>query len=120
MPDVSFRRDLLPLRGVSGSAGRPSTRSVTVVAHMPEGGRLLDACDETRAPVSFSCRSATCGTCLVRVEVGGELLEPPGREETELLGALSLARTHRLACKAVARAEPGTLILACEGPPPGP
>lgn len=42
-------------------------------------GRLLDACDEGRAPVGFSCRAANCGTCRVEVLAGTDLLDLPPR-----------------------------------------
>jgi ferredoxin len=104
MPDITFRR-----------TGRPPPESV---AARSTGGRLLDVCDEARAPVSFSCRSATCGTCIVRVDQGASCLEPPDREERELLAALGLLKTHRLACRALVRPGSGHLVLSCDGPPP--
>ena len=48
-----------------------------VEANAPEGGRLVDFCDELRAPIPFSCRSASCGTCRMEILEGTELLEPP-------------------------------------------
>src|SRR6185436_18941098 len=33
-------------------------------------GRLLDASDESGLGLSFGCRSANCGTCVVSVEAG--------------------------------------------------
>ena len=29
---------------------------------MPKGGEVVNACDDSRADVPFSCRSAGCGT----------------------------------------------------------
>jgi hypothetical protein len=49
------------------------------------GGRLLDVCDDVRAPVAFSCRGASCGTCRVEVVAGADLLAPPARGELEVL-----------------------------------
>jgi len=45
---------------------------------------LIDVCDEETAPVPFSCRSTTCGTCGVWVEEGEALLDPPGPIELSL------------------------------------
>ena len=56
------------------------------VAEVPDGGALVDVCDKTSAPVPFSCRSATCGTCRVEVLEGAELFHEPEPEETDLLG----------------------------------
>lgn len=75
----------------------------------PEGGALVDLCDEYYAPVPFSCRSATCGTCHLVVMEGAELLEPPNAAETELLSILRGPPASRLACQAVVRPGPGVL-----------
>jgi ferredoxin len=78
-------------------------RSRTVEA--PEGGELLDICDEHLAPIPFSCRSASCATCQIQVIEGDELLEPPAPEERELLALLGGPSNNRLACQA--RVKPG-------------
>jgi len=75
------------------------------------GGRLLDVCDETRAPVAFSCRSASCGICRVQVLEGACLLEPPMREELAVLELFSAPSDERLACQAVIRAGAGLIKL---------
>jgi ferredoxin len=84
-------------------------RAKTVDA--PEGGALVDICDEAYAPVPFSCRSATCGTCHVVILEGADLLEPPGDDERELLAVLRGPPGSRLACQAGVRAAAGTLRL---------
>ena len=71
----------------------------------PGGGRLLDLCDEMRAAVPFSCRSATCGTCRVDVLEGETHLEPPSDREAEILRIFEDPPSRRLAC--VARVRPG-------------
>jgi ferredoxin len=78
----------------------------TVEADAPDGACLVDLCDERNAPVPFSCRSASCGTCRVEVLEGAELLEPPRDEELDVLDIFGddPAR-RRLACQA--RARPG-------------
>lgn len=77
----------------------------------PKGGELVDICDEYLAPIPFSCRSASCGTCHVEVLEGGELLEPPAAEERELLALLGGHGEHRLACQARVRPGPGVVRL---------
>lgn len=78
---------------------------------VPEGGALVDVCDEHYAPVPFSCRSATCGTCHIMIVEGAEHLEPPGEVEAELLSVLRGPASGRLACQAVLKPEPGVVRL---------
>jgi len=79
-------------------------------AEVPEGGRLLDVCDERSAPVPFSCRSASCGTCRVDVLEGGDLLEPPRTDELEILALFEDdPGRRRLACQAKVIAGVGRL-----------
>ena len=80
-------------------------------ADAPEGGALADLCDRTAAPVPFSCRSATCGTCRVEVLEGLELFEPAEPTETELLEIFSDPPTVRLACQAKLTREEGDIRL---------
>lgn len=82
----------------------------------PEGGLLRDACDEAAAPVPFSCRSTSCGTCRVDVVEGEALLEPAGEEERKVLAIFGDdPRTRRLACTARVLALPGLLrVRACQ------
>jgi len=75
------------------------------------GDRLLDVCDDARAPVAFSCRSASCGTCRVEVTSGASLLEPPRRDEIEVLELFAATKSERLACQAVIRGGPGLIKL---------
>ena len=77
-----------------------------------DGGRLLDACDDGRAPIAFSCRSASCGVCRVDVLAGAELLEPPGHDEVEVLSLFGAAPTERLACQVIVKPGPGLVRLA--------
>jgi ferredoxin len=80
----------------------------TKLANAPEGGELVDICDLFFAPVPFSCRSASCGTCQVHVLEGAELFDPPEPNETELLGILG-GKGTRLACQA--RIKPGSGLI---------
>jgi len=77
-----------------------------------EGDRdLVDVCDEVMAPIPFSCRSASCGTCHVEVLEGAELLEPPEPPEAELLELLRGSGQCRLACQARIKAGTGLIRL---------
>jgi ferredoxin len=79
---------------------------------LPDGGPLVDLCDEVSAPVPFSCRSASCGTCRVDVLEGAELLEPPADEELDVLDAFGDdPRRRRLACQARLKSGPGRLRI---------
>lgn len=80
-------------------------------------GRLIDVCDDARAPIVFSCRDARCATCRVEVVEGEQLLDPPARGELDLLERLGAPPRLRLACQAVLRAGPGLVRLrAVTGP----
>lgn len=79
------------------------------VVEAPDGGALVDVCDAHYAPIPFSCRSATCGTCHVVVVEGAEHLEPPNEAEAELLDVLRGPPKSRLACQAVLK--PGTGLV---------
>ncbi len=88
------------------------SRSGPLEVALPEGGRLLDVCDEEGAPVPFSCRSASCGTCRVDVLEGADLLEPPADEELAILDIFGDDPARcRLACQARLRNGSGRLRL---------
>ena len=93
MPTVIFERD----------EGEP------LVVPVPDGGALVDVCDDHAAPVPFSCKSANCGACRVLVlEGAGELL-PAKDDEREVLALFAAAASERLACQAKLR--PGLAVL---------
>jgi 2Fe-2S ferredoxin len=77
-----------------------------VIVAVKDGSRIVDVCEEHGAPVPFSCRSASCGTCRIAVLEGIDLLEPAMDEELDVLDTFGddPAR-HRLACQA--RLRPG-------------
>jgi ferredoxin len=77
----------------------------------PLGGRLVDLCDAVRAPVPFSCRGATCGTCRIEILHGSELFEPPSGAEAELLLVLGDPPEIRLACQAELKKAEGFIRL---------
>jgi 2Fe-2S ferredoxin len=78
---------------------------------VPNGGALVDICDSIDAPVPFSCRAATCGTCRVEVVTGLTLFEPPNDDELSLHRALGDPAHIRLACQAKLKALPGLVVL---------
>jgi ferredoxin len=80
-------------------------------AEAPEGGALIDICDEALAPIPFSCRSASCATCHVEVVEGGDLLEPPDEMEQDLLDVVGGPKGSRLACQARVKAGPGLIQI---------
>jgi 2Fe-2S ferredoxin len=76
----------------------------SVEAEAPAGTRLVDLCDERNAPVPFSCRSASCGTCRIDVLEGASLLEEPRDEELDILDMFGDdPGRRRLACQARVR-----------------
>lgn len=78
---------------------------------VPEGGPLVDVCDEHEAPVPFSCRSASCGTCRIDVLEGLDELEPPSDEEADVLRLFADPPTRRLACSARLRPGEGVVVI---------
>jgi ferredoxin len=94
MPVVVFESPRLPPREIA----------------VPGGGRLLDVCDAHCAPVPFSCRSASCGSCRIEVLEGASLLLAPAPDELELLDVFGDDPSRcRLACQVRLRAEDGLL-----------
>ena len=83
---------------------------------LPQGGELRDACDEAAAPVPFSCRSTSCGTCRVDVVEGMELLDEPGEDERLVLSTFGDdPKKRRLACTARVKPGPGVVrVRACD------
>lgn len=81
----------------------------------PEGGPLVDLCDDVEAPVPFSCRGASCGTCRVDVIDGLDFFEPPAGSEAEVLAILGSPAHQRLACAARLLPGPGLVIVRAAG-----
>lgn len=87
-----------------------SEGELAVEVDVPEGGALVDLCDLHEAPVPFSCRSASCGTCRVDVLEGLESFEAPSDDEADVLAIFADPPTRRLACSAKLR--PGSGVIA--------
>jgi ferredoxin len=81
------------------------------VVEVEAGGELVDICDHYFAPIPFSCRSASCGTCHIEVLDGEDLLEPPEEPEAELLEILGNDGSSRLACQAHVKKGPGLIRI---------
>ena len=96
MPKIEF------LASIAGSAKQTDA---------PDGGVLLEICDDALAPIPFSCRSASCATCHIEVLEGGELLEPPLDAEQDLLDIIGGPANSRLACQAIVKPGPGLIRL---------
>ena len=81
------------------------------VVDVEGGGELVDICDHYFAPIPFSCRSASCGTCHIELVEGAGYLEPPEEAEEELLDILGGDGTTRLACQARVKPGPGLIRI---------
>ena len=81
------------------------------VVDVETGGELVDICDHYFAPIPFSCRSASCGTCHIEIVEGAELLSDPEEQEEELLEILGGEGDSRLACQARVKAGPGLIRI---------
>jgi ferredoxin len=94
----------------------PAESGAAVEVDAPDGAPLVDLCDESDAPVPFSCRGASCGTCRVDVLEGASLLAPPRDEELDVLDIFGddPAR-RRLCCQAVAMPGPGRIRVRPAG-----
>lgn len=72
----------------------------TTVDSVEVGTRLVDVTDEhPEAEVPFSCRSASCGTCRVKVITGAEGLADPDDDELEVLEVFGDQEGVRLCCQ---------------------
>lgn len=76
----------------------------------PEEAALIDLCDEHDAPIPFSCRTASCGTCRIHVLEGADQLVPPAEDELDLLDVFNHKPPHvRLTCQA--KLKPGATLV---------
>jgi 2Fe-2S ferredoxin len=77
------------------------TNKTEVTVEAPAGARLADLADENAAPIPFSCRSASCGTCRSEVVEGAEHLSDPEDEELDVLDIFGDdPKKKRLCCQA--------------------
>jgi 2Fe-2S ferredoxin len=92
-----------------------NTQGPACSAQAHPGEALVDLCDAARAPIAFSCRSASCGTCRVEVLEGAELLTAPSRPEFEILEIFEARPNERLACQAKLGQGEGIVVLRWAG-----
>lgn len=83
---------------------------------LASGDRVLDACDDAGASIRFSCRSATCGICRVRIVEGSELVEPADKDELEVLARFGSSTDQRLACQLIVATDQGSLRIESASP----
>ncbi|WP_194962938.1 2Fe-2S iron-sulfur cluster-binding protein [Streptomyces sp. NRRL B-1677] len=70
-------------------------RTIEVAA----GTTLQHICDAYDTPVTFGCRAARCGACMIKVISGADNLTPAGPGERAVLDILALSPDCRLACQ---------------------
>lgn len=76
--------------------------TVTVEGHPIEveaGTTMQHIFDEHDTAVTFGCRAARCGACMIRVISGADNLGPIGPDERAVLDVLALSPDCRLACQ---------------------
>ncbi|WKU42737.1 2Fe-2S iron-sulfur cluster-binding protein [Streptomyces sp. VNUA116] len=71
-------------------------RTIEVAA----GTALQHICDAHDTPVTFGCRAARCGACMIKVISSADNLTPAGPGERAVLDVLALSPDWRLACQA--------------------
>ena len=67
-----------------------------------DGYSVLDLVEAAKLTTPFGCRVGTCGTCVVRVLAGAELLDAPRQMESDTLTRIPGENPQdlRLACRA--------------------
>ena len=79
---------------------RITLQPLGLTLHSEGALRLLDLLDERDEQIlPFSCRSANCGVCRVRVVRGAALLSPKTKGEEDTLRGLHASADERLACQ---------------------
>ena len=75
-------------------------KPASVEISVEPGSRLIDVSDRhPEAKVPYSCRSASCGTCRVRVLEGMDALSVAEDDELEVLEAFGSEDNVRLCCQ---------------------
>lgn len=62
---------------------------------LEDGAPIAEACEEEGVP--FACTEGVCGTCVIEIVEGEDLLSEPTQEEEDFLG--EGCRHERLACQ---------------------
>lgn len=75
------------------------------------GTRLLDAAKHLGLVIAQECGGfASCSTCRVRIEAGGDRLSPVEFEEEDMMDLAELGPEYRLSCQAKALGDVVVLI----------
>ncbi len=81
------------------------------------GSRLVDVTDEhPRADVPYSCRSASCGSCRVKVVEGAEGLSEADEDEIDVLDIFGNEDGVRLCCQITLVKDVPRLVLEVVDP----
>ena len=81
------------------------------------GTQFIDLTDKhPEAKVPFSCRSASCGTCRVRVTAGREAMAEPEDDELEVLEAFGNEADVRLCCQLRIEKDAAKVVLEVVDP----
>lgn len=87
------------------------------VADVAPGTRLVDLTDQhPSAEVPYSCRSASCGTCRVRVKEGAEALSEADDDELDVLDIFGNEGSVRLCCQIKLEQDTPRLVLEVVDP----
>lgn len=83
------------------------------VSDVEPGTHLMDVTDDHQGTgVQYSCRSASCGTCRVRVLEGGEALAAPEEDELDVLEIFGDTPGEvRLCCQARLERDTAKVVL---------
>lgn len=88
-----------------------------IVENVKPGTQLIDITDEhPDSGVPFSCRSASCGSCRVRVEKGAEALAKPEDDELDVLEIFNDSKDVRLCCQMKLETETDELVISVMDP----
>jgi ferredoxin len=87
------------------------------VSDITPGTRLVDVTDShPEAEVPYSCRSASCGTCRVKVVEGVAALSEPEDDEIDVLDIFGNEPGVRLCCQIKLAKDTARLVLRVVDP----
>lgn len=72
---------------------------VDLTVNVPAGTRIIEISEKVGAGIVYGCREGDCGTCITRVEAGGENLSDPSALELRVLKENLAGHADRLACQ---------------------
>lgn len=80
--------------------GKLTFSDIDVTVTVPAGTRVIEVSEKVGAGIIYGCREGDCGTCLMRIEDGGENLSEPTALEDKVLKENMAGKGMRLACQA--------------------